>query len=88
MPSHNTAGYYGLEMNIIFQDDISNFDIERLNQTLWDLTAYLNRDDQAFAYQDSYTCTGFHKWVESLSESQTVALIRWIAEVLSTKYQN
>jgi len=86
MPSHNPAGYYGLEMNIIFQDDISNFDSERLHQTLWDVTAFLNGDDQSFAYQDSYTCTGFKEWVNTLTESQIVALIRWLAEVLSTKY--
>jgi len=81
----NPAGYYGLKMNIIFQDDISNFDSDRLKQTLGDLAAFLNRDDEAFGYQDSYTCTGFHQWVNTLPESQVIDLIRWIAELLAAK---
>lgn len=86
MPFPNPSGYYGLPMPEIFEQDITSFDSDRLKQIVWDVTAFLNRDDQAFGYTGSYLSTGFDQWVNTLTESQTVALIRWIAEILATKF--
>jgi deoxyhypusine synthase len=81
----NPSGYYGLQMPEIFEQDITSFDSDRLKQIVWDVTAFLNRDDQAFGYTGSYLSTGFDEWVNTLSETKVIDLIRWLSEVLSAK---
>lgn len=85
MPYPNSAGYYSLPMPEIFEEQITSFDSDQLMQTLWDVTAFLNRDDQAFGYTGSYLSTGFDEWVNTLTEIQVIDLIRWLAEVLSAR---
>jgi deoxyhypusine synthase len=81
----NPSGYYGLQMPEIFEQDITSFDSDRLKQIVWDVTAFLNRDDQAFGYTGSYLSTGFDEWVNTLSETKVIDLIRWLAELLAAK---
>lgn len=85
MPYPNPAGY-GLKMPSIFEEDITRYlDIDRLKQIVWDVAAFLNRDDQAFGCRTSYISTGFDEWVNTLPENQVIDLIRWLSEVLAAK---
>lgn len=82
----NSAGYYGLKMPSIFEEDITRYlDIDQLKQIVWDVAAFLNRDDQAFGYTGSYLSTGFEQWVNTLTQNQVIDLIRWLSEVLAAK---
>ncbi len=80
----NPAGYY-LPLPEEIEAEITELDYEELTQTLADLVGHLNRDDDAFEFQGVYTFPKFDFFVNAMKQTDLIALIRWVAEIVATK---
>ncbi len=79
----NPAGYYGLQMPEAIETEITALDRDDLQWFLTDLAAYLNRDDQAFAFESVYGTHSLDAFIEAINASDLIAIIRWVAERLA-----
>lgn len=81
----NPAGYY-LPLPEAIEAEITALDYEGLTQTLADLGGYLNSVLVfGFEFQGVYTSHDFVRFVNDMKETDLIALIRWVAEIVATK---
>lgn len=71
-----------------FITEFSGLDIDSLKQLVWDLSSYLNRDDQAFTYEGSFSSKAFVEYLHSCSDSQIVGLIIAVGTILRDAIDN
>lgn len=71
-----------------FIKEFSRLDIDSLKQLVWDLSSYLNRDDQAFAYEGSFSSKAFIEYIRFCSDSQIVGLIIVVGTILRDNIDN
>ncbi|MCA6610756.1 MAG: hypothetical protein IM516_01330 [Pseudanabaena sp. M158S2SP1A06QC] len=85
MTSHNPAGYYGLQLPQNFETEILQLGYFELVETVHEMIYSITPNGETFPSFE-HLFPESESYYHDLSFEPRISLIRWIAEILSTKF--
>lgn len=83
MTSHNPAGYYGLEIPDIYQNEIDELTCSALIEVAHEITTAIAKQTE---FTSTHLCYGFDGYIENFTIKDKISLLRWITEIILLKF--